>query len=90
MLDKKGPRSIQEAYGMTTKFEPNISSSKEEQSFVPEVKIGEPRDTPDILWKIPFLETSVEEFSKGLEQDIDQKEVEERDLDEGYQFHEEE
>jgi hypothetical protein len=90
LLDKKGPRSIQEAYDMATKFEANISSSKEEQSFVPEVKIGEPKDTPDILKRIPFLETSVEEFPKGLEQGIDQQEVEERDLDEGYQSHGEE
>jgi hypothetical protein len=39
---------------------------------------------------IPFLETSVEAFLKGVEQDIDQQEVEERDLDEGFQSHGEE
>jgi len=90
MLDKKSPRSIQEAYDMATEVEANISSSKEEQSFVPEVKIGEPKDTPVIPKRIPSLETSVEETLKGLEQDIDQQEVEERDLDEGYQSHGEE
>jgi hypothetical protein len=75
---------------MATEVEANISSSKEKQSFVPEVKIGEPKDTPDILKRIPFLETFVEEFPKRLEQGIDQQEVEERDLDEGYQSHGEE
>jgi hypothetical protein len=30
MLDKNGPRSIQETYDMATKVEANISSSKEE------------------------------------------------------------
>jgi len=36
---------------------------------------------------VPSLETSVKETLKNLEQDIDQQEVEERDLDEGYQSH---
>jgi molybdopterin-guanine dinucleotide biosynthesis protein A len=75
MLDKKGPRSIQEAYDMATEVEANISSSKEEQSFVPEVNIDEPKDTPDILKKIHFLETFVEEFLKRLEQGINKQEV---------------
>jgi hypothetical protein len=90
MLDKRGPRSIQEAYDMATKVESNISASKEEQSFVLEVKIVEPKDTPIILKRIPFLENSVEELSKRLEQGIDQQEVEERDLDKVYHSHEEE
>jgi hypothetical protein len=60
LLDKKGPRSIQEAYDMATKVKANISSSKEEQSFVPEVNIGEPKDTPDILKRTDFLETFIE------------------------------
>jgi hypothetical protein len=90
LLDKKGPRSIKEAYDMATEVKANISSSKEEQSFVPEVKIGEPKDTPYILKRIAFLETFVEEFLKRLEQGIDQQEVEERYLDEGYQSHGEE
>ena len=89
-LDKNGPSSIQEAYDMATYVESNISSSKGERSFVSEVNIGEPKDTPDIPKRIPFLEISVEEFLKGLEQEIDQQEVEERDLDEGYQSHGEE
>jgi hypothetical protein len=66
MLNKKGPRSIQEAYDMATKVKANISASKEEQSFVPEVKIGEPKNTPDIPKRIPFLETFVEEFPERL------------------------
>jgi hypothetical protein len=84
------PRTIQEAYDMATKVEANISSSNVEQSFVPEVKIGESKDTPDFPKRIPFLWTFVEETPKGLEQDIDQQEVEEGDLDEGYQSHGEE
>jgi hypothetical protein len=92
LLDKKGPRSIQESYDMATEVKANISSSKEEYSFVPEVKIDDPKDTPDILSleRIASLETFVKEFPKRWEQVINQQEVEERDLDEGYQSHEEE
>jgi hypothetical protein len=57
---------------MATKVKSNISSSKEEQSFVPEVNIGEPKDTPDILKRMDFLDTFIEEFLKRLEQGIDQ------------------
>jgi hypothetical protein len=46
---------------MATEIEANNSSSKEEQSFVPKVKIGEPQDMPDIPKRIPSLETSHEE-----------------------------
>jgi hypothetical protein len=55
---------------------------EDEQSFVPEVKISEPKDTLDIPKRTLFLETSVEELLKGLEQYIDQQEGEEKDLDE--------
>jgi hypothetical protein len=86
----KTPRTIQESYHMATEVEANISSSKEEQSFVPEVKIGESKNTQDIPKRIPSLETSVEETPKGLEQDIDQQDIDERELDEAYQSHGEE
>jgi hypothetical protein len=89
-LDKKVLRSIQESYKMAIEVEANISSSKEEQSFVSEVNIGEPKYTPNILKRILFLETFVEEFPKGLEKGINQQEVEEREIDEGYQSHGEE
>jgi hypothetical protein len=61
---------------MATEIEANISSFKE-QSFVPEVKVCEPKDTPDIPKRVPSLETSIEETPKYLEQDINQQEVEE-------------
>jgi hypothetical protein len=71
LIIEKSLRTIQKAYDMATKVEANISSSKEEQSFVLEVKIGEPKDTLDTLRRTPFLETFVEETLKGLEEDID-------------------
>jgi hypothetical protein len=86
-LDKRSPRKIQEAYDMATEVEANISSSKVEHFFVPQVKIDDPKDTPETL----SLEriTSLE-ISENWEQDIDPQEAEERDLDEGYQSHDEE
>jgi hypothetical protein len=86
LIRDKAPRTIQEAYDMAMVVEASISSSKEEQSCVPKVNIGDPKNTPYIPKRIPSLETSVEETLKGLEKDIDQKEVE-RDLDEDYQSH---
>jgi hypothetical protein len=72
---------------MATEVEANISSSKVEHFFVPQVKIDDPKDTPETL----SLEriTSLE-ISERWEQDIDLQEAEERDPDEGYQSHDEE
>jgi hypothetical protein len=56
----KSPRTIQEVYDMATEIETNISSSKEEQSFVPEIEVDGPKDTPDIPKRVTSLETSVE------------------------------
>jgi hypothetical protein len=85
-IKDKAPRTIHEIYNMATEIEANTSSFKE-QSFVPEVKACDPRDTPDIPKRVPSLETSIEE---DLEQDISQQEVEEGGLDGGYQSHDEE
>jgi hypothetical protein len=77
------PRTIQEAFDIATQVEAKIPSSKEEQSFVPEVKACEPKG-------VPSLETSIEETPEDLEQDISQQEVEERGPNEVSQSHEEE
>jgi hypothetical protein len=87
LLDIRMPRKIQEAYDIATEVKTNISSSKVEQSFVPEVKVCEPKDTLYIPKRVPSLETYVQETLKDLEQDISQQEVEEGDIDEGYQYH---
>jgi hypothetical protein len=86
-LDKRNPTTIQEDYDMATKVEDNILSSKVEFFFAPQVKIDDPKDTPETL----SLEriTSLE-ISKRWEQEIDLKETKERDLDKGYQSHDEE
>jgi hypothetical protein len=86
----ESPRTIQEIYHMAIQIEADISLFKKEQSFVLEIEVGEPEDTPDIPKRVSSLETLVEETLKGLEQDIDQQEVEERGPNEGYQSYEEE
>jgi hypothetical protein len=72
---------------MVTKVEANILSSTVEHFFAPQVKIDDPKDTPETL----SLEriTSLE-ISEGWEQDIDPQEVEERDPEESYQSHDKE
>jgi hypothetical protein len=71
-LDKRSPRTSQESYDMATKVEANVSSSKVEHLFFPQVKIYDPKDAS----KTPSLEriTSLEIY-KRWEQDIDLQEA---------------
>jgi hypothetical protein len=85
-LDKRIPRTIQEAYDMATKVEDNISSSKVEHLFVLQVNIDDPKDT---LETISLEIITFPEIFERWEQDIDLQEAKERDHD-GYQSHEEE
>jgi hypothetical protein len=50
---------------MATQIENNISSSKEKQSFVPEIEVDGPKDTLDIPKRVTSLETSVKKTPKG-------------------------
>jgi hypothetical protein len=84
LLSKKGPKTIQEAYHMAIQIEENISLFKENTSFTPEIKVDDPKDTPDTLSleRLVSLEIFVSKFQERREQVIDQQEVEERDPNE--------
>jgi hypothetical protein len=92
LLSKKGPRTIQEAYHMAIQIEVNISLFEGEHLFSLEIKVDDPKDTPDTLGpeRLVSLEIFVSEFQGRREQIIDQQEVEERDPNEGFQSHKEE
>jgi hypothetical protein len=77
---------------MATKVEANISSSKEEHFFVPQVKIDDPKDTPKTLnlERITSLQIFARGFHERWDQNINPQEAKERHLDEGYQSHDEE
>jgi hypothetical protein len=47
LLNDREPRMIQEAYHIATKIEANISSPMEEYFSTPEVKVDNPKDSPD-------------------------------------------
>jgi hypothetical protein len=91
-LSEKGPRTIQESYHMAIQIEANISLFKGEHLFTPEIKVDNPKDTPDTLSleRLVSLEIFAGKFQERREQVIDQQEVEERDPIEGFQSHEEE
>jgi hypothetical protein len=59
-IDIRRTRTIREAYDISMKVESNVFSSKVEQSFSPEVNIGEPKYTLDIRKRIPCLETPID------------------------------
>jgi hypothetical protein len=92
LLSKNGPRTIQEAYHMAIKIDENIFLFKREHLFTPEIKVDDPKDTPDALSleRLVSLEIFVGKIQEKREQVIDQQEVEERDPNEGYQSYEEE
>jgi hypothetical protein len=75
-IKDKSPKKIHGVYNMTAEIKANISSFKE-QSFLPEVRACEPKDTPDILKRVPSFEKSIEETLEDLEQYICQQEVKE-------------
>jgi hypothetical protein len=92
LLSKKGPRTIQEAYLMAIQIKENISLVKGEHLFTPEIKVDDPKDSPDTLSleRLVSFEIFVSKFQERREKFIDQQEVEERDPNEGFQSHEEE
>jgi hypothetical protein len=63
----EAPRTIQEIYHLAIQIEEDISLFKKEQSLVPEIEVGEPKDTPDVPKRVSSLETPVEETLRGLE-----------------------
>jgi hypothetical protein len=77
---------------MAIQIEANISLFKGEHLFTPKIKVDDPKDTPDTLSleRLVSLEIFVSKFQERREQFIDQQEVEERDPNEGFQFHKEE
>jgi hypothetical protein len=77
---------------MAIQIEANISLFKGEYLFTPEIKVDDPKDTPDTLSleRLVSLEIFVSKFQERREQVIDQQEVEERDPNEGFQSHKEE
>jgi hypothetical protein len=87
ILDTRSPRTIQEAYDMAMEVEANISSSKVERLFSPQVKIDDPKGTLETLSLERIMSL---EISERWERDIDPQKAEERDPDEGYQSHDEE
>jgi hypothetical protein len=87
LLNKKGPKTINDAYHMAIQIEVNISLFKRKHIFSLETKVDDPKGTPDTL----SLERLVSlEIFERREQVINQQEVEERDPNEGFQSHEEE
>jgi hypothetical protein len=65
-IKDESPRTIQEVYHMDIQMEVDLSLFKEEQSFVPKIEVGEPKDTPYIPKRVSSLETSIEETPKDL------------------------
>jgi len=87
LLNKKGPKTIDDAYHMAIQIEVNIFLFKRKQIFPPETKVDDPKGTLDTL----SLERLVSlEIFERREQVIDQHEVGERDPNECFQSHEEE
>jgi hypothetical protein len=85
LLNKKGQKTIDDAYYMAIQIEVNISLFKRKHIFSPETKVDDPKGTPDTL----SLERLVSlEIFERREQVIDQHEVGERDRNEGFQSHE--
>jgi hypothetical protein len=81
LLSKKGPKTIHEAYHMAIEIEANISLFKEGHLFTP--------DTLS-LERLFSLETFTSNFQERRKQVINRQEVEEKDPNEVFQFHEEE
>jgi hypothetical protein len=69
---------------MSIQIEEIISLFKGEHLFTPEIKVDEPKDTPNTLSleRLVSLEIFVSKFQERREQVIDQQEFEERDLNE--------
>jgi hypothetical protein len=87
LLNKKGPKAIDDSYYMTTQIEVNISLFKRKHIFSLETKVDDPKGTPNTLSMERLV--SLEIFEK-MEQVINQHDIEERDPNEGFQSHEEE
>jgi hypothetical protein len=81
LLNKKGTKTINDAYYMAMQIEENISLSKKKHIFSQETKVVGPKGTPDTLGLEKLLSLDIFE---GREQ-----EVEESDPNECFQSHEE-
>jgi hypothetical protein len=86
LLNKKGPKTINDAYYMAMQIEENISLSKRKHIFSLGTKVYDPKGTPDTLTLERLL--SLDIFERR-EQVINQQEVEESDPNEVFQSHEE-
>jgi hypothetical protein len=77
---------------MAIQIEENISLFKGEHLFTLGIEVDDPKDTLDTLSleRLVSLEDFVSKFQERRVKDIDQQEVEEKDLDKGYQSHGEE
>jgi hypothetical protein len=92
VLNKKGPKTLHEAYDMAMQIEANISLSKGKHIFSLGTKINDPRDTSDTLSleRLVSLGTFTANFQEEGEQVIDQRNAKGKDLDEVFQPHREE
>jgi hypothetical protein len=64
LLNKKGPKKIDDSYHMAIQIEVNISLFKREHPFNPETKVDDPENTPDALSleRLVSLEKIVSKF----------------------------
>jgi hypothetical protein len=86
LLNKKGPKTIDDSYYMAMKIEENISFSKRKHILPIGTKVDDPKGTPYTL-SLEIL-ISLDIFERR-EQVINQQEVEESHPNEVFQFHEE-
>jgi hypothetical protein len=92
LLNKKGSKTINDAYYMARQIEENISLSKGKHIFSLGTKVDDPKGAPNtlILKRLVTLETFTADFQEEVEQIIDQQETEGKYLDEVFQSHREE
>jgi hypothetical protein len=92
LLNKKGPKTIYDAYYMARQIEENISLSKGKHIFSLGTKVDDPKGTPGTLRleRLVTLETFTANFQEEGEQIIDQQNAKGKDLDEVFQSHREE
>jgi hypothetical protein len=92
LLNKKGPKTIYDAYYMARQIEENISLSKGKHIFSLGTKVDDPKGTPNTLSleRLFTLETFNVNFQEEGEQIIDQQNAKGKDLDKVFQSHREE
>jgi hypothetical protein len=87
VLNKKGPKTLHEAYNMAMQIEANISLTKGKHVFSLGTKIDDPKDTSDTLSleRLVSLGTFTVDFQEEGEQVINQRNAKGKDLDEVFQ-----